>query len=188
MFPYLIQRVLSAPGCEHVQFHLHTFAHDRHTPFYRRIEPRLRHPRVVLYSEMLDDEQYERLLAMLDIVVMPYTRLNYHAQTSGVFSEAMAMGKTVVCPRGSWMARQAAAFEAGVPFVPDDAEDLARQTLCAIAAQPAFKALAAQRSKAWRRFHNPQQLLALILNRCDVPRRSETAGRSVSSGVCTSPN
>ena len=77
-------------------------------------------------------------------MILPYTLANYHSQTSGVFAEALAQKKAVVCPRGTWMARQTFAFEAGAVFAPDDVEDLAQQTLFVIGALPGFQALAGE--------------------------------------------
>ncbi len=176
LLPYLVHRVLDSAGCENVQFHLHAFTPDRQGPFFRRIEPRLNRPGVTLYPEMLDDEQYDQFLAQLDVVILPYTLANYHSQTSGVFAEALAQKKAVVCPRGTWMARQTFAFEAGAVFAPDDVEDLVQQTLFVIGALPGFQALAGEtRSPLGCAIHNPQRLLAPIF---------EAAGATTNPAHC----
>lgn len=185
LLPYLVNRVLESECCERVQFHLHAFTPDPNGRFFQWIAPRLDRPGVTLYREMFDDEHYRQFLGRLDIVLLPYTRANYHAQTSGVFAEAMAQQKAIVCPRGTWMARQVVEFGAGASFVPDDVEDLAQQTLSVIENLPAIQASGEQRSRRWRTVHNPHRLLATIFEAADraaaarssrdMPRLAENA-------------
>jgi glycosyltransferase involved in cell wall biosynthesis len=40
------------------------------------------------------------------IVLFPYDVTSYRKRTSGVFSEAVACGKIVVAPKGTWMAQK----------------------------------------------------------------------------------
>jgi glycosyltransferase involved in cell wall biosynthesis len=145
-----------------VEFHLHSFAHNSDTPFLRRALAGLRHPLVTLYPDAMPADEYRRFVASLDLVVLPYTLANYHAQTSGVFAEAMANGSLVVAPRGSWMARQVARYGGGAAFSPGDAEDFARVVLRVIAERDHLTAGAASRARRWREFHNPGRLLELV--------------------------
>lgn len=163
LLPYLIRRIQRSPLCERVRFHLHAFAHDQYSRFYRQIVSRLDAPCVTLYRNRLDDEEYQRFLDCLDVVVLPYTRMNYHAQTSGVLAEAIAAGKTVVCPRGTWMARQTVEYSAGVTFNPNDQEDLAHQTMYAIETNLQFREGADRRAESWMSFHNAERLVGQIL-------------------------
>ncbi|WP_376967229.1 hypothetical protein ABNQ39_35575 (plasmid) [Azospirillum sp. A26] len=61
--------------------------------------------------------EYNQLLDRSDFVLIPYTRLNYTARSSGIFTEALAAGKPVIVPAGTWMSEivdQASyAFHAG---------------------------------------------------------------------------
>ncbi|WP_377806285.1 hypothetical protein ABNQ38_06275 (plasmid) [Azospirillum sp. A29] len=47
--------------------------------------------------------EYNELLNRSDFVLIPYTRLNYTARSSGIFTEALAAGKPVIVPAGTWM-------------------------------------------------------------------------------------
>jgi|GEM_PF-1813477 len=59
--------------------------------------------RIYLASGDVDQETYYRLLSSSDIVFLPYNKNNYRLQTSGVFSEALALGKVTIVPNGTWM-------------------------------------------------------------------------------------
>ena len=161
LLPRLVRRAAEA-GVRGVEFHLHSFAHDPNSAFLRRALAGLRHPTVRLYPDEMPATEYQRFLASLDLVVLPYTLDNYHAQTSGAFAEAMAAGKLVVVPKGSWMARQLAEFAGGAAFNPGDAEDFARVTLDVIAERERLREGRAERVSRWREFHNPERFLQLV--------------------------
>lgn len=161
LLPRLVRRAAETNLCG-VEFHLHSFAYDRDSTFLRRASAGLRHPSVRLYDDEMPATEYQRFLESLDLVVMPYVLDNYHAQTSGVFAEAMGAGKLVVVPKGSWMAHQLAEFGGGAAFNPGDAEDFARVTLGVIADRDRLLADRAERVRRWRSFHNPEQFLQLV--------------------------
>lgn len=161
LLPRLVARAAEA-DVRGVEFHIHSFAGDPNAAFLRRALAGLRHPLVRLYPDEMPAAEYQRFLASLDLVVLPYTLDNYHAQTSGVFAEAMGAGKLVVVPRGSWMARQLDEYGGGATFAPGDAEDLARTVLDVIENRERYRAGRAERVKQWRAFHNPERFLELV--------------------------
>jgi len=60
-------------------------------------------PAVELVEGMLPTEDYYAMLDRLDIVVLPY-RERYEVSGSGVFVEALTLGKVLVTPERGWMA------------------------------------------------------------------------------------
>ena len=119
---------------------------------------------VRLVSEALSSEAYAELLASADIVATPYWRSIYEARTSGVFLEAVAAGKPVVCTAETWMADELAHAGAGVVTRDRDAAALA----CALVeARDRFVELSAKaladRPK-WRAFHNPERFTEVLLH------------------------
>jgi glycosyltransferase involved in cell wall biosynthesis len=161
LLPHVIRRTVPYAAAAH--FHIHSFCHDPQSPFYRQAIAGLRGSHVTLYPEKLDDPEYDSFLEQLDVVVLPYTLHHYHSQTSGVFAEAMALGKTLVVPRGSWMSRQVDEYGGGASFNPGDAEDLAQKILALIQNGRVDGERAAERAGRWRQFHSPANLLQLIL-------------------------
>lgn len=51
-----------------------------------------------------DSAAYQALLHRMDIVLIPYNRMNYSARSSGVLMEALSLGLPALVPAGSWMA------------------------------------------------------------------------------------
>ncbi len=125
-------------------------------------------PGVTLREGALSTEEYYGLLDRADIVVQPYNTRTYHSQTSGVFAEAVAHGKPVVIPRGTWMARQLKQHAAGVMFIPNDAQSLYEAVLEAVDRYDELAELAAQRAEPWRKRHCVASYLDTIFNTIGV--------------------
>lgn len=162
LLPYVVNRAAKSAFADRIRFHIHAYSSDPRSPFYRQIVPRLVRPNVELYRDPLTDDEYDELLSQLDIVLFPYTRANYHAQTSGIFSEAMAHGKTVIVPRGTWMSRQAARFGGGLAFNPEDPVDLWAQVASAVESHERLAAEAECRAGRWNEFHNASNFMQAI--------------------------
>jgi glycosyltransferase involved in cell wall biosynthesis len=108
---------------------------------------------VTLHEQPLSTDEYYGLLNRADVVVLPYTTETYHSQTSGVFSEAVAHGKPVIVPRGTWMARQLKEHASGVTFIPKDLQSLYEAVMEAVDRYPELSELAASRAPQWRTRH-----------------------------------
>jgi glycosyltransferase involved in cell wall biosynthesis len=54
----------------------------------------------------LNPTEYMDLIIGSDIILLPYIGDAYKSQSSGIFAEAMALGKIVVTHEGTWMAKQ----------------------------------------------------------------------------------
>jgi glycosyltransferase involved in cell wall biosynthesis len=162
---HLLPRLVRCAAEAHlheVEFHIHSFAHDSNNPFLHRALAGLHHPSVQLYPDEMPSAEYQRFLGSLDLIVLPYTLDNYHAQTSGIFAEALGSGRLVVVPKGTWMAQQVAQFGGGATFNPGDPEDFARTTLRTIAERRKFASNRTERVNRWRAFHNPERFLQLV--------------------------
>lgn len=63
--------------------------------------------RVCIHRGEMSQEEYQSAMSRADLVLLPYLSSWYTLQTSGIFSEAMALGKVSVVPDGTWMADKA---------------------------------------------------------------------------------
>jgi hypothetical protein len=63
-------------------------------------------PHVTVIREPMSLPEYNAALNSADIGLFPYEIIPYRKRNSGVFAEAVAYGKPVVAPRGTWMAEQ----------------------------------------------------------------------------------
>jgi glycosyltransferase involved in cell wall biosynthesis len=162
LLPRLLARAKDLRLTERIELNVHAHCSEPAAPFYRRTISGLRHPATFLYYHPMDEQEYSDFLARLDVVVLPYTIDNYHAQTSGVFAEAMASGKIVVVPKGTWLATQLQRYGGGLAFNPVDCEDFANETLRIVREPLVYARTAAERAPLWRDFHNADRLMHLL--------------------------
>jgi glycosyltransferase involved in cell wall biosynthesis len=131
----------------------------------RHAADRLRRQKgIILHDRELSSPEYYALLDRADTVLLPYLLENYHSQTSGIFAEALAVGKPVVVPRGTWMSRQLRQFGAGLTFLPGDRRSLYETCQSAIENCDQLKRQAFERRHAWKQRHSPGTYLQLVMD------------------------
>lgn len=74
--------------------------------------------RVQIHRGEMCQDDYQRAMDRADLVLLPYVPAAYALQTSGIFSEAMAMGKVSIIPDGTWMADMARKYGGGAVTFP----------------------------------------------------------------------
>lgn len=162
-------RILEAAGqASRFEFHLQVNNPDAVTAPAIEAFADEGHANAVLYREALDTDDYYALLQSADIVAVPYWREIYEARTSGVFLEAVAASKPVICTGDTWMADQLRFCGAGLLCRNREPADFVRQ-LCRLADDyegHARKALDGQ--AAWLERHNPASTLAVVLGEREV--------------------
>jgi glycosyltransferase involved in cell wall biosynthesis len=125
--------------------------------------PILRNEPVTLWEKELSLAEYGALLGRASLVLIPYMTNWYHAQSSGVFAEAIGTAKPVVVPRGTWMARQLGDSGAGVLFNPGDRVDLVRAVREAMDKIVALSTNAQELQEKWTKVHNPAAFAKALL-------------------------
>lgn len=127
-------------------------------------------PNVHMINTELDFDGYFSALFACDIVMLPYGRAQYAAMTSGIFTEALAFGKIVIVPDGTWMAGMlAAGHGAGVAFPALNAEALFAAIEQVLGAYGTLAEQAARRAPAWRKTNGLGAFLDRLL--ADVAAR-----------------
>jgi hypothetical protein len=117
-------------------------------------------PGVTVVRGPLSRQEYLRLLAESDVLLLPYDRLPYRQRPSGTLAEAVGCGMPVVVPDGIWAAEQVEeGMAAGVVYEGDDAEAIAEALgRCAAAIEP-LRAQARALAPSWMRTHSAQAFL-----------------------------
>ena len=121
---------------------------------------------LTLIKGTVDAPAYRRLLESAGMVLLPYAKEFYGWASSGIFSEAMSLGKVTIVTEGTWPAQQLERFRGGGIAVKTlDAVNLAEGVRKAMAALPELKERAAQAAAPWREHHSvanfTDKLLAL---------------------------
>lgn len=128
------------------------------------------HPsRIKLIRHKLGPDEYWRTINALDVVLLPYSTPFYREATSGIFAEALHLGKVVVVSSDTWMAHELRRSEGGTVHRRGDAGDLVAQTLQAIDGFDQYQKRARAFQPEWQAFHNPDELARILLRSTGFP-------------------
>ncbi|HTI51568.1 MAG TPA: glycosyltransferase [Planctomycetaceae bacterium] len=117
-------------------------------------------PQVQLLTEPLSTADYRSLVLDSDVLLLPYDPESYEARSSGILSEALAAGKPVVVPQGTWMARQVP-DNVGVVY-PAGPAGMAEAVRRMAADFDDFRFAARVFSSEWSQRHDPRRLVACL--------------------------
>lgn len=121
--------------------------------------------RVHIHRGEMSQEEYQSAMSRADLVLLPYLPAGYALQTSGVFSEAMAMGKVSVIPDGTWMADMARKHGGGAVMFPRfEAAAIAEASCRALQALPELTREVEGIRSAWRESMGMKAFLQRILD------------------------
>ena len=121
----------------------------------------------------LSDDEYIRLLAQADVILMPYHLDCYARRTSGIFCEARVLGKPVITTRGSWAGDRVEREGGGWLVNEKDISSLAR-TLNAVPTEFVAKRTDAQRlaDQSKNEFHREAFMRKLLELFAGVPNEN----------------
>ncbi|MEO8132726.1 MAG: hypothetical protein ABI831_01925 [Betaproteobacteria bacterium] len=121
---------------------------------------------VELVHGALDPLAYHALISRADVVLLPYDPALMSLRSSGVFSEAVAAGKTTVVPAGTWMAGHLAEGRgAGIVFDAFNGQAISAALAHAVAGFPELLARARACAPAWRAQQSTSAYLDRVLER-----------------------
>ena len=163
LLPFVAKSIARSMPTESIELHCQAFSLDTDADFFTKTTAYLeKQPNVVLYREPLTHIEYLDLLYGVDVVLLPYTREYYHAQSSGIFADAIGAARTVVVSKGTWMSSELRALGCGLECQSDDYLDLARTTAEACRRLSVFSEKARTAASSWTAFHNPTTYVALL--------------------------
>lgn len=119
--------------------------------------------RLKILPETLGATEYR---AMFDgaIVLQPYSRNDFADRISGVTLDAFSAGAPVVATAGTWMARAALRFGAGVALEDPSPASIHSAVETVRAEYPRFRRNALEAGSALRKEHDARQLLEVLLS------------------------
>ncbi|MDD3928061.1 MAG: glycosyltransferase [bacterium] len=118
---------------------------------------------VILLQDILDSNDYYRLLADADIVMLPYQASRYRG-TSGPFTEALAMGKPVIVTDNTWMSNQLKLLDTGIVCPEGDTDAFIQALLEMKTHLPQFVQRANDNRARWACYHSPENFINEIIN------------------------
>ncbi len=120
---------------------------------------------VRLSGGSLEPAAFYDLFAGASILIQPHDPNHYAAQTSGIFSEARALGLVTVVPAGTWMADLVASTGGGVIVEAWTADAYADALARSIADLPRLSREAAAIATDWHRHNSPAGFAAILNGR-----------------------
>ena len=118
--------------------------------------------RVTYLKDILTSQDYNRSLADIDCMVLPYRRQMYHSRSSAVAIEAACAGIPMIYTDDTWLSDFVAEQGAGIAIADDDSAALARAIREMADQFPAFKAKAVERAAIARERNSPQRYVRTV--------------------------
>lgn len=163
LLPFLVRSIEREPASRPVEFHLHAYCLNPRAEFFRIAMAQLEQcGNVVLYKDIMDPEGYRKFIGTIDIFLIPYALSNYYRQTSGIYTEAIALGRPAVVSRGTWMASHLKRQGGGRECITDDHMSLLSAVREVVDNYDELRAEALNIQKSWLQFHKPESLLFMI--------------------------
>ena len=165
MIPETIKNVISSLGSDAVHWEIQAnIRKHQEWQTVQTVNLLKTMPTIKLHEAAMDTDSYHKLMADIDIFMLPYTLENYHSQTSGVFSETRGLGKVSVVTKGTWMAREITNHGGGTLCMPEDSKSLADALLESVKAYPQLKAQAKFAKAKWCEFHNSENYITELIS------------------------
>ncbi|WP_374448655.1 hypothetical protein [Stella sp.] len=137
-------------------------------------------PLVAIRRGVMPESAMLHHCATADAVLLPYDPAEYRDRASGIFAMAVAMGRPVIAPAGTWMAERLQAGEATGIVVQVHAAFAYVAAMRRFLVEPArFQAAAAQRAAPWRARESGLRYLEAMVR--DLDRAGLWTGPQMSS-------
>lgn len=122
-----------------------------------------------IIDRFIPSDEYDRLVAGCDLVLLPYDPSQYRTRLSAVLVDATAAGVPVAVPAGTWMSAQLdAGLGAGVTFDETCPEAIAKAVREALTRKTDLATSAATAAALVQRHHDPRVVLQAILGQLPV--------------------
>jgi len=105
----------------------------------------------------LTPAEYRRRLSESDLLLHPHRRRYYQFALSGIFTEALSMGKPVILAAGTYMEEELQRFGGGLSFQDGDAAAFANVIRKAVEDIDSLRSRSAAAQPVWRNTHNAAQ-------------------------------
>ncbi len=116
---------------------------------------------VTLINRELKENEYYSLLNISDVILIPYDMGIYHANTSGIFTEALSFGKPVIVTKNTWMSDNLS-FGSGYTFENRDALDLALKIETSFNNYNKMLNESQTSAKKWNMYHNSDNFIKML--------------------------
>jgi glycosyltransferase involved in cell wall biosynthesis len=151
-----------------VQFNIHIASRPLEK-LHKELSLRARDiPGIEIVGGPLTPAQYQQAMNDSDVILVPHRRQSYKYALSGIFTEALSVGKPVVVASDTYMAEELQRFGAGICFEDGNPRALAQAIRAAVEDIEGLRRRAFEAQAAWRSMHNAERYvteLYAVVNR-----------------------
>jgi glycosyltransferase involved in cell wall biosynthesis len=120
-------------------------------------------PNVKVLEGPLERRLYREILSNSDFVILPYRKVSYVGQSSGIVFEALQQGKPLVITAGLSFSELARTYEACIEVADERPTDLARGVLEAVSNRRKYTDAAARVAEEITRIHSWEHALKIMV-------------------------
>ncbi len=144
-------------------------------PFIERLEQKSLSFVNLIYSP-LSDEEYDAIVSLTDVFVLPYHSDVYQERTSGVLFEGIASGKIALVTDGTWLAYELKKYGSGVVVKDKSSAEIWNGIDYIKRNFNSLRLLAMSRAESYKNIHGQKLFLNALIDR---PRKEITAAGEV---------
>jgi glycosyltransferase involved in cell wall biosynthesis len=163
LLPDIIRSVIAQDGAPH--FLIQVYGDPQLCAALQRELAGVPADAVTLTVGAVDAETYRRFLQRAQIVLLPYAKEFYGWASSGIFSEAMSLGKVVIVTADTWPALQLEKFHGGgVTVAGPNAQEIADAIRYAVHSLAELTKSASAAAPLWKEHNSPSRFVDAVLS------------------------
>ncbi len=122
------------------------------------------HPNVEIIDRGVLADEYTRLLAKADCMVLPYRNSSYYARVSQVATECNCICTPIIYTKGGWLEETVSGYGAGIGIEDESVDSLVAAILNMQKEYNAYQAAAKTVMLQARTYYSPQHFVSILLN------------------------
>jgi glycosyltransferase involved in cell wall biosynthesis len=163
LLPNIVRGALSKRN--NLLFHIQLFGNDLLASTVKKGLANVDKSNLHITEGVVEAEKYKEFLESADIILLPYAHAFYGWASSGIFTEALSLGKIVIVPENTWMSRQLAQFNAGgVVFSSFDAKSITDAVVGASEKYSDLSKKAKAAAPPWRHHNSPKRFVDELIS------------------------
>lgn len=130
---------------------------------------------VTVIDGVLSEKEYADLLQTSDIILIPYRKKAFYSRTSGIFVDALRLGKPVVTTRETWMGRLTEKYGNGATFSDENVEEFIQALYTVKENFSYYQANARATYEAWKKVNGIRNLISFFNKSVENSKENTTA-------------
>jgi glycosyltransferase involved in cell wall biosynthesis len=130
---------------------------------YELVERLKRNHPCQIFEGELSIREYRRILANIDIAILPYRPDDFSKRTSNLFSESVGLGKIIIAPKATLMGKMLEFMNIGIAYSPYTSEALYNAINIAVSNYDELNKHARKKADCWCKENSADSFIKNIL-------------------------